>query len=902
MTVPEARKAASVIMSLRNPTELDFSAVNMAAEWARWSRDWGFYAAARELSAKPVSVQVGTFFNYAGLGAQEVASHFEWAEDDGLSALLELFEAYCNPRRNVVLERYNFHARMQQPGESITTFLAALRSLAKTCDFPDLDNMLRDRLVMGVADPATQRALLRQADLTLTAAVDTALSEEASRRDQRCIGGPTSEGLRASDVSAMSPQIPTVEWCRFCARMHEMRRSQCPAWGKRCNACGGRNHFLACCQPPATRPTRGPASRRGNRHSADGVRALLGNPSRLTSAGGGGSVAAVEAAGRAPPTARRAPPAHDDEEEPLYAVGALQDPATGKSRVFKTLVSASGESLRFLVDSGSECNVLSLNDYVRVTGDHCHRYLRSGVSAIRMYDGSLVSTLGGVSLRFRKESTGHFVVLRCRVVSGDVMPILSLQSSVDLGLIEVKDVDPLDYVPMVPGATGPDGGKGITKAGVLAEFKQVFDTAKPGRVVDGYKIVTDPHVTPVAEPPRRVRVHVRDRLKGKLDELVRLKLISPVTAPTPWVSNLVIVDKPGGDIRICLDPKTLNQAVQREHYPMPTVDEVTTRLTDAKIFSVVDASQAFWQIGLSEESAQLCTFHTPFGRYRWEVLPYGIKLAPELWQRTMHELVAGLRGVEVIADDFIIFGTSESDHDANLRAFLRRAEERSLRLNPEKFKFKVRSVKWMGHILSDQGLKADPDRIKAMTEFPAPTSVPELKRFLGMVGYLSRFLPNVSEVLAPLRQLTQKSVGWYWSEACQRAFDRVKCLLTSAPVLRFYDPRREATVQCDASMSGLGACLLQDGNPVMYCSRALTSAETAYSQIEKELLAITFALVRLDQFLYARPVTVITDHKPLVAIQSKPLGDAPLRLQRMLMAIQRYDYTIVYQPGSQLYP
>ena len=113
-------------MSLRNPTELNFSAVNMAAEWARWSRDWRFYAAARELSSKPLPVQMGTFFNYAGLGAQEVASHFEWAEADGLSALLELFEAYCNPRRNVVLERYNFHARMQQPGESITTFLAAL--------------------------------------------------------------------------------------------------------------------------------------------------------------------------------------------------------------------------------------------------------------------------------------------------------------------------------------------------------------------------------------------------------------------------------------------------------------------------------------------------------------------------------------------------------------------------------------------------------------------------------------------------------------------------------------------------------------------------------------------------------------------------------------------------------
>lgn len=132
-------------MSLRAPTELNFSATNLAAEWARWKRDWQYYAAARELSAKPVPVQVGTFFNYAGLNAQEVAAHFEWREADGLAPLLTKFEAYCNPRRNVVLERYNFHARIQQPGESVTTFLAALRSMVVTCDFPDPDSMIRDQ-------------------------------------------------------------------------------------------------------------------------------------------------------------------------------------------------------------------------------------------------------------------------------------------------------------------------------------------------------------------------------------------------------------------------------------------------------------------------------------------------------------------------------------------------------------------------------------------------------------------------------------------------------------------------------------------------------------------------------------------------------------------------------------
>ena len=423
--MPEARKTASVMMSLRNPTELDFSAANMAAEWARWSRDWRFYAAARELSSKPVPVQVGTFFNYAGVGAQEVASHFEWAEADGLSALLELFEAYCNPRRNVVLERYNFHARMQQPGESITSFLAALRSLAKTCEFPDMDNMLRDRLVMGVADPATQRALLRQADLTLTAAVDIAISEEASRRDQQRIGGvPAGEGPNPAAVSAVSRPAPATDApkCRFCARSHVLQRSRCPAWGKSCNSCGGRNHFSACCRaaPPGQQRSDGrPAPSHGDVSPALGSAPAAGGrggrrPATVrrppwTAAGAGGGQGGraghgVTALEEEEPTVDQV---GDETEDPVYAISALQEPDTGAqlpSRVFKTLTALSGESLRFLVDSGSECNVVSLSDYERVTGDVSHRYLLNCISALRMYDGTLVSTLGKANLRLMNPS------------------------------------------------------------------------------------------------------------------------------------------------------------------------------------------------------------------------------------------------------------------------------------------------------------------------------------------------------------------------------------------------------------------------------------------------------------------------------------------------------------------
>ena len=296
----------------------------------------------------------------------------------------------------------------------------------------------------------------------------------------------------------------------------------------------------------------------------------------------------------------------------------------------------------------------------------------------------------------------------------------------------------------------------------------------------------------------------------------------------------------------------------------------------------------------------------PFGRYSWHRLPYGVKSSSEIWQRMMHELIVDLEGVEVIADDFVIFGRghtreeAERDHDRNLSAFLDRARERNLRLNPDKFRYKVAELKWMGHILSSGGLKPDPAKVSAIREYTQPSDVPSLKRFLGIVSFLARYVPNLSQIVAPLRQLTQADIDWYWSPQCEAAFKSVQQLLTTAPVLKFYDPRDEATVQCDASSHGLGAVLMQRGNPVTYCSRSLTACERAYSQIEKELLAITFAFTRLDQYVYGRPVTVETDHKPLVAIHNKPLSDAPLRLQRMLLTLQRYDFHIVYRPGSEI--
>ena len=259
-------------------------------------------------------------------------------------------------------------------------------------------------------------------------------------------------------------------------------------------------------------------------------------------------------------------------------------------------------------------------------------------------------------------------------------------------------------------------------------------------------------------------------------------------------------------------------------------------------------------------------------------MPFGISSAPEVFQRRMHEVIEGLQGVEVVADDFVVVGFGDTlkvatvDHDQNLDAFLQRCQEKNLRLNENKIKLRMQEVPFIGHVATADGLRVDPHKVRAVMEMPPPQDIPAVQRLLGLAQYLSKFLPHLSEITKPLRELTQKDTEWVWDQAQQRALDTLKKAVSSTPVLRYYNLNEDVTLQCDASQSGLGTVLLQNDQPVAYASRAMTQAETRYAQIEKELLAIVFACDHFDAYIYGRDVVHIeTDHQPLVSIALKPL-------------------------------
>lgn len=353
-------------------------------------------------------------------------------------------------------------------------------------------------------------------------------------------------------------------------------------------------------------------------------------------------------------------------------------------------------------------------------------------------------------------------------------------------------------------------------------------------------------------------------------------------------------------MRICIDPKPLNEALRREHFQLPVFDDLLTELAEAKYFTKLDLASAFWHLELDDESSMLTTFSTPYGRYRWLRLPFGLNVSSEIFQKRLKYAIDDLPGVKCLADDILVYGSSLLEHDRNLENLLQRCLRDNIKLKKEKFEYCKKEIIFHGHLLTTDGVKPDPEKVRAIKDMPPPTDSKGASRFCGMVTYLSRFLPKLADIMEPIRKLTHKGTQWAWNTAQETAFEKIKVSLSDAPVLAYYNPKLSLCIQCDSSQFGLGAALLQNGRPLDFRSRTLTPTEQRYAQIEKEMLAVVFALEKFNDYTFGQKTTIYSDHQPLVSIVQKPLHMVPRRLQRMMIRLQKYDYEIQYMPGKEM--
>ncbi|XP_047039644.1 uncharacterized protein LOC124644376 [Helicoverpa zea] len=416
-----------------------------------------------------------------------------------------------------------------------------------------------------------------------------------------------------------------------------------------------------------------------------------------------------------------------------------------------------------------------------------------------------------------------------------------------------------------------------------------------------HRIDTGEH-PPISVPPYRLTPAKKELMRQEIEKMLKDDIIEE--CESAWCSPALLVPKANGSIRFCVDYRRLNAVTKTDHYPMPLIDELLQSTKRNCYMSTLDLRSGYWQVSVNEQDRDKTAFISPLGTFRFKRMPFGLKNAPSTFQRLIDRLrsCSSLANVTILAylDDLLIISEGFQQHLEDLRSVFSRLREFKLRVNRDKCVFARGSVQYLGHVITQQGISPDPDKVKAVLDMHEPNNLKHLRTFLQTCSWFRKFIPNFSAVAEPLTRLTRKSQTWTWGTTQSSAFHDLKRLLTSAPVLVQADFNRPFILRTDASNYALGAVLLQgedkEERPIEYASRLLTAAERNYSTTEREALAVVWAVERFRCYLDGHPVIIGSDHQPLrwLMMLKSPTG----RLVRWALKLQSFDIQYQYTPGK----
>ncbi|UYV61070.1 K02A2.6-like, partial [Cordylochernes scorpioides] len=805
-------------------------------DWPKWIRRFERFRQASGLINNPENEQVNMLVYCMGDNADDILLSCKIASDqlENYDKVIECFESHFIPRRNIIYERARFNQRCQQEGEKVNEFITALHSLAEHCNFEMLhDELIRDRIVVGVRDRALSERMQLDTDLTLVKAtlmakqLESVKEQQSSLYQQDSVDQIKKMPNHIKETKRHEPKIRQFKsnqlggsshGCTRCGNSNNHDWKNCPAMNSYCNKCMKKGHYAKVCRSEAI----------------------------------------------------------NEIKSEIAFLGSVED----NSKKWIVPIKVNNRQVNFKIDTGADVNVLPLQYYYQ---SFQRIKLEKSDKVLQGPNGIPLKTVGMIHVKLQNK--GQHLNSKIYIVDKLKQPLLSGETSEKLNIVRM--IQQLSSNFLNP----------------KREFPKIFNGLGHAKI--NYKISLQPDAKPYALcTPRRVPIPLMKQVKEQLEEMTRLGVIESVEEPTEWCAGMVAVSKPGGKIRICVDLTKLNQYIRRENYPLPATEHILGQLGNACYFSKLDANSGFWQFGLAKESQKLTTFITPFGRFFFKRIPFGITSAPEIFQRKMTQLLGNIEGVVCFMDDIVVYGSSLEEHNERVRQVLKKIQEEGMTLNPEKCQFGVKTVKFLGHTLSSEGLFIDEEKLDAITKMEAPRSTKELKSFLGMVNYLGKFIPNLADKLQPLNSLLSTKNEWVWDEPQKKSFNLLKQELVSRPNLALFDPSITTIVSADASSFGIGGVLRQeqpDGSlkPIAYVSRTLSETEKRYSQIEKEGLAIVWTCERLKDYVTGIKIHIETDHKPLIAIfTSKSLEDMTPRLQRLKMRMMRYSYQISHIAGK----
>ena len=828
---------------------------NLAEGWKRFKREFSQFMIATGKDKSSKAVRVAILLRTIGPRGNDIYENFGLSETDKVDydKVIEAYDAFCKPQDETFIARHRL-LNMKQDGLPIEEFETKLRTQARLCNFDALtDDLTCHALVQGLDDIQLRDKLLLEAckaPLTLTLAVKMARESAVASTHMKELGGTPSEPVHKLYERRDPPPRKVKETesngteCDFCGTRHKRGASNCPAYGATCRYCQKKNHFERSCR------------KKKADNSKPEVQALTASyDSRVY-------------------------------EELLV----LNQPTVSKigKRLLVTLTT-NNKKMEYQLDTAAARNVMTYHDFRRLG----ETKLEPSHVVLTTYDGGEMPSSGKAFIKFEEmQDPIEFEIIK---TDNRPYPLIGVDTCLKAEMIKVGET-----------VHSVQTKEKVTREWLTQNYDDIFKGL--GLMPGEYEIKIDKSVPPVQHRPRRTPIMMKDDVIKKLRDLEKAGVVSKVDEPTEWISSQVALRKPNGTIRLCIDPKDLNRAIIRNHYPIPTLEDVLPQLSRAKCFSLLDAKDGFFQVKLAEGSRKLTTFWTPLGRYCWNRLPFGLSSSGEEYQRRLHMVLDGLEGVEVIADDILVYGVGESetearaDHDRKLLELMERIREKGVKINKEKMKLHLTEIKYMGHLLTTEGIKPDPAKVQGLKDMPEPSDTSEVKRFLGTANYLAKFVPHLSSLAEELRDVTQDidDDNFTFGEQQKKAFEALKDAISEDTLLRYYDPNKPAIIECDASTKGLGAMLTQEGKPISFSSRTLTDTEEKYHPMELECLAVIFACSKFDQYIYGKTdLQIFSDHRPLESIFKKEMEKSPLRLQKMLLSLQRYGFNLEYRPGKE---
>ena len=857
--------------------------------WATWKRE--FCSRLRYFRIAPED-KFDALTIYGGSEIRELLDNLVLEDTDfnstsgpqcDFETAIPKLDEYFDPLINKDSARNKFENMSQTQSESVAEYYVRLKTQARKCQFADCNDTIRSKLLQTMNDKRLRREAMTKS-YTLKQLLEQAAHKEAIERQAKSIEAKPSSSTaqvkmvhskakyHKSDKTKFHKRKPSYKpdtkpdegssdsQCPYCGGTHAEGRSNCPASGKRCLACGKLGHFASACLNP-----------RGNSKSR--------YSDKSTKHGGKKEFHSKDK------KVNYVAQSQHSESEDEYAF-SINSKLNDTNVVTVTINGIKGKAH---VDSCATANIMSIQHFnaikrlsnvvLQPTNTKVYAYAQKNPISL---EGEFHTVI--TSLVTNKSVNAKFLVAKGPIAGH---PLLSMETSSKLELVQIVH----------------------KVASNIDDLKQKYSTVFEGLGCHNKitaKLLVDDDIEPIAHKRRKIPYHLEQKAAKEEERLIELGVLErvPDNTPTTWCSNPVIVPKPNSDkIRYCSDMRVPNTAIKRPVMEPLTVEDIKIRLNGATVFSVLDMNEGYHQLQLDPDSRHLTTFHGVNGKMRYKRLNYGTISAQDVFDKAMDNTISDLNNVMHIRDDFICFGKTQKEHDEALESLLKRFEECGLTFNARKCKLSVPEIEFFGFKFSNIGIQPSANRITALQNMPAPKSAAEVRSLLGMAQYSASFIKNFSQITAPLRALTHKNAPWKWEKREQDAFSQLKTSLSDDSVLGYFETGLPTKLQVDAGPHGLGLILLQlqseQWKPVFCASRSLTDVETRYSQTEREALAIRWGCERCYLYLIGTDFVVETDHAPLLPMFQNPNSKPPMRIERWLTYLQQFSFTLTYRPGSE---